>query len=192
MVWEPLSSSLLLLLARSIWFYTAITYMSASWAVYINKYLASFHHHHGLATLAVSYNTIFPILLAFNFKKQQTICKPRHTNNFFKYFFPASIDIPLAKWAGLRFTCRRNILFYVKCLSVPFRSEVNWFRSLMIYKLLHICMPQCFLVRDLTQLLATRFLHPYSVIFRGSADKNVAGHQAKRTIVLRRCRSQNQ
>ena len=52
-------------------------------------------------------------------------------------------------------------------------------------------MPQCFRVRDLTQLLATRFLHPYSVIFRGSADKNVAGHQAKRTIVLRRCRSQN-
>ena len=41
----------------------------------------------------------------------------------------------------------------------------------MIYKLLHIYMPQRLFVRDLTQLLATRFLHPYSVIFHGSADK---------------------
>ena len=41
----------------------------------------------------------------------------------------------------------------------------------MIYKLLHIYMPQCLQVRDLAQLLATRFLHPYSILFHGSANK---------------------
>ena len=38
----------------------------------------------------------------------------------------------------------------------------------MIYKLLHIYLPQCLLVRDLAQRQTTRFLHPYTVIFRQS------------------------
>lgn len=46
-------------------------------------------------------------------------------------------------------------------------------------------MPQCLLVCDLAQLLATRFLHPCSLIFHGDADKKkVPGHQAKCTVVV--------
>ena len=47
----------------------------------------------------------------------------------------------------------------------------------MIHKLLHTYIPQ---------LLPTRYLHPYSVMFNGSADKEVkvAGHQAKGTVDL--------
>ena len=53
----------------------------------------------------------------------------------------------------------------------------------MIYKLLHIYMSQCLLVRDLAQLLATRFLHryPYSAAV---LIKKIAGHQGKCTVVL--------
>ena len=56
----------------------------------------------------------------------------------------------------------------------------------MIYKLLHTYIPQCLLICDLAQLLPTRYLHPYSVMFYGSADKEVkvAGHQAKGTVDL--------
>ena len=79
------------------------------------------------------------------------------------------------KWntylASPMFTCRKNILFYVEFSSLTFRPEVSWFRSLMIYKLLHTYIPQCLLIRDLVQLPPTRCLHPYSVMFCNSADK---------------------
>ena len=84
------------------------------------------------------------------------------SNNFFKYFFPARIDFSLARWVNLMFTCRKNIPFYVEFS----RSENDWFRSLMIYKLLHNYMPQCLLICDLVQLLGIRFLHSYSVMLR--------------------------
>ena len=60
-------------------------------------------------------------------------------------------------------------------ISKPnFKPEVSWFRSLMIYKLLHTYIPQCLLVRDLVQLLPTRYPHAYSMVFYGSADKKRA------------------
>ena len=46
-------------------------------------------------------------------------------------------------------------------------------------------MPQCLLVPDLAQLLATRFLVlQHSMISTAEHIKNVAGHQAKFTVVL--------
>ena len=46
-------------------------------------------------------------------------------------------------------------------------------------------MPQCLLVPDLAQLLATRFLIlQHSMISTAEQIKNVAGHQAKFTVVL--------
>ena len=36
----------------------------------------------GLPTLAVPYNKILPIFLAFDFKELQIICKPRHMKCF--------------------------------------------------------------------------------------------------------------
>ena len=44
-------------------------------------------------------------------------------------------------------------------------------------------MPQCLLVPDLAQLLATRFLQ-CSMMSTSEQIKNVTGHQAKCTVVL--------
>ena len=46
-------------------------------------------------TLAVPYNKISPILLAFNFKELQNVCKPRYMKYFQtifsnSYFFPTN------------------------------------------------------------------------------------------------------
>ena len=46
-------------------------------------------------------------------------------------------------------------------------------------------MPQCLLVPDLAQLLATRFLIlQHSMISTAEQIKNVSGHQAKFTVVF--------
>ena len=46
-------------------------------------------------------------------------------------------------------------------------------------------MPQCLLVSDLAQLLATSFLIlQHSMLSTVEQKKNVAGHQAKFTVVL--------
>ena len=71
MAWKLLSSSELLLLARPLWFCIAVIYIYillpklGELLHIINKYIAIFYL--GLPTLAVPYNKIFPILLAFDF-----------------------------------------------------------------------------------------------------------------------------
>ena len=82
-------------------------------------------------TLAVPFNKIFSTLLVFDLKELQIICKTRHmkcfqtifSNSYLltsnsSYFFP---DVSLAR-LGLMVTCRKNILFYVELLSLPFSS----------------------------------------------------------------------
>ena len=74
MVWKPVSSSQLLLLVGPLWICIAIIICLASYqlaCVFVNKY-----------TLAVAYNKIFPILLAFSFKELEIICKPKHMKSF--------------------------------------------------------------------------------------------------------------
>ena len=74
---------------------------------------------------------LFFILIAFDLKELQIICKPMHmkcfqtifSNSYLltsssSYFFP---DVALAR-LGLMFTCRKNILFYVEFSSLPFSS----------------------------------------------------------------------
>ena len=89
--------------------------------MFINKYIATFHY--GLPTLAVPYNKLFPILVAFDFKGLQIICNPRRMKCFQTifsntYFVPTTTDVSLR--LGLMFTCRKNILFYVEFSSLPF------------------------------------------------------------------------
>ena len=93
---------------------------------------------HGLPILAVTFNKILLILLAFDFKELQIICKPRHmkcfqtifSNSYLltsSYFFP---DVSLAR-LGLMFTCRKNTI-----LCWIFEPTFQ-FLSYIIYKLLH-------------------------------------------------------
>ena len=131
--------------------YTVLTYISASWAVYINKYLASFHQHHGLATLAVSYNTIFPILFAFNFKEQQTICKPRYMKCF-QAIFSNTFFLPqlMFFWLGARVWCSHAEETYYFMLNVwaylsgpkLTDSGLLWFTNCYI----SICLSACLFV----------------------------------------------
>ena len=124
-------------------------------AVY--KYTVIFHH--GLPTLAVPYNKIFLILLALYFKEPQIICKLSYMKCFKtifsnSYFLPTTIDVSLGTRLDLMFTCRKSILFYVEYSNLPFSSYVKSFINYYIPSY----MPQCLLVPDLAQLLATRLL----------------------------------
>ena len=108
----------------------------------------------------------------------------RAFKQFFQYFFPAAIDVSLARWVGLMFTNRKNILFYVEFSSLPFRSGVNSFRSLIIYKLLHTYMPQCLLICNLTQLQSHTSCIHVRCCSTAVQIKKVPGHQVKCTFVL--------
>ena len=156
MAWKPLSSSQLLLLARYLWFCIAIIYMSCylasqlSCCVYQYKYIRLSYLSSMLSyliamlsfimgylpTLAVPFNKIFPILLAFDLKELQIICKPRHMKCFQTIFSNSYLATDLATFfpmflqlarLDLMFTCRKNILFYVEFSILPVSSYVTSF-----------------------------------------------------------------
>ena len=129
--WKQLSKFLALTLARYLWFCIAIIYMSC----YLASQLSCCVYRYKYSYKAIFFikakqpNKIFPILLAFDLKELQIICKPRHmkcfqtifSNSYLltsSYFFP---DVSLAR-LGLMFTCRKKILFYVEFSSLPFSS----------------------------------------------------------------------
>ena len=71
----------------------------------------------GYLPLAVHYNKIYPILLAFNFKELQIICKPRHTKCFqaifqIATFFPPQFMFLYLARLGLMSTCKKNTILY--------------------------------------------------------------------------------
>ena len=120
-------------------------------------------------------NKILPILLAFDFREQQIICKPRYMKCFqtifSNTFFPprlmllslASLDSYLASQLaslGFMFTYRKNKLFYVEFSSLSFSSYVKSLINCYIPSY----MSQCLLVPDLAQLLATSFLIHHPVV----------------------------
>ena len=103
------------------------------------------------------YNKTFPTLLVFDFKKLQIIYKPSHMKCFQtifsnRYLATGPIFFPitfLLARLGLMFTCRKNKLFCVEFLSLPFNS---WFES-FINCYIPSYMPQCLLVPHLAPLL---------------------------------------
>ena len=81
----------------------------------INTYnIAIFHH--GLPTLAVPYDKILPILVAFDFKELQIICKSRYMKCFQTVFssnssfFLPNVNASLAR-LDLMFTYRKTYYF---------------------------------------------------------------------------------
>ena len=76
----------------------------------------------------------------------------------------------------LMFLCRKSILFYVEFSSLVSVPNVKSF----INHYIPSYMPQCLLVPDFAQLLATRFLVlDHSVISLPEQIKKVVGHHAK-------------
>ena len=122
---------------------------------YIPSQLVAYLSSWGLPTLAVPYNKIFPIQLAFDFKKLEIICKPRRMKCFKtilsnSFFPPRLMFLQLAR-LGFMFTCSQStktniLLCLIKSTVIGYYSATT---SLYLHYIATIFVINCHIIYKL-------------------------------------------